>query len=153
MRWCKPKYFVPKKLPRIPLESEIDIIIANASKKLGLALSISKDTGLRPIEVMKLKLRDIDLQNGLIYPETAKHGCARVLKIKNRTLNLLKQYISSRKIGLNDKLFGSWTSETYGKRFRYVRNKVAKKTWRPLHQKNQTLRFKTLLRYDALPQN
>jgi len=128
LSWNRPRFFVSNKLPKIPLEAKIDMIVADASLKLGTAVSISKDTGMRPIEVMNLTLKDIDLNNGVAYPQTAKHGSARVLKLKDTTLNMLNRYIASRNIGLNDKLFGSWNSDTYGKWFRAVRNRVANKT-------------------------
>jgi integrase len=128
LTWDKPQYFQASKLPKIPLEAKIDVIVANASLKLGTAISISKDTGLRPIEVMNLTLKDIDLNNGVVYPQTAKHGSVRVLRLKNTTLNMLNRYLASRSIGLNDKLFGWWSSDIYGKWFRVVRNRVANKT-------------------------
>jgi len=127
-------------MPKIPLESKIDCIMANASKKLSTAIAMSKDTGLRPIELMNLKLRNIDLQNGAVYPETAKHGSPRVLKLKNSTLNMLNKYLGSRNIGLNDNIFGTWNSDTYGKWFRHTRNKTAEKT--------QDLSIKTIRLYD-----
>ena len=128
LTWDKPQYFQANKLPKIPLEAKIDVIVANASLKLGTAISISKDTGLRPIELMNLTLKDVDLNNGVVYPQTAKHGSARVLKLKNTTLNMLNRYLASRNIGLNDKLFGWWNSDIYGKWFRVARNRVANKT-------------------------
>ena len=127
LTWNKPKYFVSSKMPKIPLESQIESIIANASKKLATAISISKDTGLRPIELMNIKLRDIDPQKGAIYPETAKHGSPRVLKLTNRTLNMLNKYLAHRNINPNDNLFDTWTSDHYGNLFRQVRNRTAEK--------------------------
>jgi len=127
LTWQKPQYFVPSKLPKIPQEAKIDMIISNASLKLATAISISKDTGLRPIEVMNLTLRDLDLQNSTIYPTTAKHGSPRALKLKTATVNILNKYLMSRNMGLNDKLFGKWNSDTYGKWFRHTRNKVSNK--------------------------
>jgi len=88
---------------------------------------MSKDTGLRPIELMTLKLKDINLQEGTVHPETAKHGSPRVLKLKNSTLNMLNKYLAKINIGLNDKLFSWWNSDIYGKFFRMTRNRVAKK--------------------------
>jgi integrase len=126
--WVKPKYYLRSKLPKIPSEEKINMIIANASKKTALAISISKDTGLRPVEVMGLKLKDVDVEKALVYAETAKHGNARVLKLKSSSVNLLVSFLSKHKeIGLNDKIFGSWTSSKYGSRFRHYRNKVAEK--------------------------
>ena len=115
-------------MPKIPLESKIDCIIANASKKLSTAIAMSKDTGLRPVELMNLKLRNLNLQNGTVYPETAKHGSPRMLRLKNSTLNMLNKYLANRNIGLNDNIFETWNSDTYGKWFRHTRNKTAEKT-------------------------
>jgi len=140
LAWNKPTYYQNAKLPKIPQENKIEMIRANASEKLALAISISKETGLRPVEAMRLRLRDIDIENRTIYPQTAKHGSARVLKISSETTALLKQYLGKRCIALNDNIFGSWTSEAYGKYFRHYRNKTAKKL------SDQTL--KTIRLYD-----
>jgi len=125
LEWERPRYFVASKLPRIPLESQINLIISKSSLKLATAISISKDTGLRPIEICRLRLRDIDLQKGAVYPATAKHGSPRVLKLSKTTLNVLNKYLTSRHIEINDKLFGFWNTKTYGQYFRKARNKTA----------------------------
>jgi len=131
LTWTKPKYHENAKMPKIPLEAKIDLIVANTSLRLGTAITLSKDTGLRPVELMKITLRDIDLQNGTIYPQTAKHGSPRILKLKNSTLNMLNKYLAQRNdLSLNDSIFG-WTSNTYGTRFRIARNKTANKLQDP----------------------
>jgi len=114
-------------MPKIPQERQTELIMANAPLKLRTAIAISKDTGLRPIELMRTTLRNYDLANGTVYPETAKHGSPRVLKLSNKTLNLLNKYLSSRSITLNEPIFGTWNSDTYGKWFRHYRNKTAEK--------------------------
>lgn len=118
-------------MPKIPQESKIDQIIANSSKKLATAISISKDTGLRPVELVRTKLRDYDLEKGAVYPATAKNGSPRVLRLKNSALNMFNKYIASRNIKPNDNVFGTWNSDTYGKWFRYYRNKTAEKLQDP----------------------
>jgi integrase len=128
LQWKKPNYYVPSKMPKIPQESQIKCIIADSSKKLAVAIAMSKDTGLRPIELMRLKLKDIDLAKGAVYPETAKHGSPRVLKLHKSTLHLLHRYLSTSNIGINDRLFGCWSSNIYGRKFRKTRNRVAYKT-------------------------
>jgi integrase len=107
------------------------MIKAAAPTKLGLAISISKETGLRPIEVMQLRPRDIDLANRAIYPHTAKHGSARVLKISAETQQTLTIFLAQHSIAQNSSIFGSWTSDTYGKWFRHYRNKLAEKLSNP----------------------
>ena len=131
IKWEKPIYWQPRKLPKIPLEKHIESIISIACVKTATATAISKDTGLRPIELLRLKLNQIDLEKGIIYPETAKHGTPRALKLTRRTLNMLNTWITKKNLGQNDKLFGKWTTDNYGKSFRYYRNKVAKKLNEP----------------------
>jgi integrase len=131
LTWKKPKYRESARTPKIPQESKIELVMANSPLKLRTAISISKDTGLRSLELMRITLRNLDLTNDAIYPETAKHGSPRVLKLKNKTLNLLNKYLVSRSIGLNEPIFGTWNSDTYGKWFRHYRNKTAEKMQDP----------------------
>jgi integrase len=140
LTWKKPKYRERAKMPKIPTEAKINYIIANSTTKLATALSISRDTGLRPVELTRLKLKDIDLTKGAIYPETAKGGSPRVLKLKNAALNMLNKYIAKRNIKPNDYVFGTWHSDNYGKSFRYHRNKTAEKL--------QDLSIKSIRLYD-----
>jgi integrase len=111
LSWEKPKYYQSNRLPQIPPEEKVNMIIANSPKKLALALSISRDTGMRPVEVVGLRLCDVDLEHGIIHPNTAKHGSGRVLKVKTTTMNLLSSYLSKQKIlKQQDKIFGGWSS-------------------------------------------
>jgi integrase len=131
LQWKRPKYYQRQKLPKIPLEQDINAIITSASRKLAPAIAISKDTGLRPIEVTELTLRHLDLNKGIIYPESAKHGTARALKITKTTLNILNSYIESNNINIKDGIFGKWNSKIYGALFRRTRNRVANKLCKP----------------------
>jgi integrase len=131
IKWEKPNYWQPRKIPKIPIEKHLECIIASAPTKTSTALAISKDTGLRPIELMNLTLKDIDLINGVIYPETAKHGQTRVLKIKKRTLSMLLAWIQKMNIKPNEKIFLGWKTDNYSKSFRFFINKVAKKLHDP----------------------
>jgi integrase len=146
LKWNKPKYYQPQKLPKIPLKQDIDTIIANASKKLATAISISKDTGLRPIKLTNLTLKQLDLNKGIIYPETAKHGTPRALKITKQTLNILNNYIESKNLTINSKIFGKWDSKRFGALFRHCRNTSAKKIAK---QSIKTIRLYDLRHYFA----
>lgn len=46
--WIKPKYEANIKLPKIPSQEKVSMLISNVPLKLGLAIAISRDTGLRP---------------------------------------------------------------------------------------------------------
>jgi integrase len=97
------------------------MIISASPVVLALKLSISKETGLRPIELCNLRVNDIDYEKGIIYPSTAKGGSGRTLKISNKTLDMLRVYVHKHNLLLNSKLFKG-TSNYYGKHYRYIRN-------------------------------
>ena len=83
IQWEMPKYKHKAQRRRIPTTEKIDMLIARASTRLSLKLRLSKETGLRPIELMSLKVKDIDTDQRLIYPTTAKNGSARTLKVSS----------------------------------------------------------------------
>lgn len=130
LSWKMPLYAVAEKRPKIPASEKIDVIVSASCLNLACKLSISKETGLRPIEVADLKVRDVDLEQRLVYPSTAKNGSGRVLKISEKTTNMIKALILKHKLSMNDKLFKG-TGSTYGKQFRAVRNKLAEKLQDP----------------------
>ncbi|MGA2769015.1 MAG: site-specific integrase [Candidatus Bathyarchaeia archaeon] len=130
LSWKMPFYVVAEKRPKMPTSEKIDMITSAACLNLACKLSISKETGLRPIEVANLKVRDIDLEQHLIYPSTAKNGSGRVLKISEKTLNMLKALILKHKLTNSDKLFKG-SGSTYGKQFRAARDKLSEKLQDP----------------------
>jgi len=126
LEWKSPKYYTSNKLPKIPSEQKLNMLISASPQVLALKLSISKETGLRPVELCSLKVRDVDLEKGIIYPSTAKGGSGRTLKISAKTLDMLRVYVSKYDLSLNCKLFKG-DSDYYGKLYRNVRNRVSKK--------------------------
>ena len=115
------------------------MIIAESGKTLATKLTLSKETGLRPVEVHDLKVKDVDIEQKLVYPTTAKHGAPRTLKISNNLASLIQAHIIRYKLNLNDQLFKG-TSEHYGSAYQQVRNRLAKKLNDPT--------FKTIRLYD-----
>ncbi len=105
LSWKRPKYQRAFSLKKLPLESDIDLIDSYTKTRNRVAFKLIKECGLGPIEVEDLTLKHIDLHQGLGYPETAKGGEARVLKLKSETLALLKQLVSTKNLSLNEKIF------------------------------------------------
>ena len=139
IQWFKPFYERYDKLPQIPSEEKISMLIANAGKKYSLILSLSRDLAIRPIELTWLKVGDLDLENGRINITTAKYGVGRTLKVRDSTLAMLKRYVSEKGLGLNDRLFP--VKETsISEHFRRLRNKLAEKL--------QDITFKQIRLYD-----
>jgi integrase len=113
--FTKPKYRRDHKIPRVPTEEKINLILGHASKKYVIIYKIAMECGLRPVEIGNLTLNDIDLDRGLISVCSAKHGNPRVLKLRNETLALLTGYVKQRGFSLGDKIFpsGAVISNTY----------------------------------------
>jgi integrase len=128
-----PLYKQESKAIKIPTKEKIEMLIAYSGKTLSAKLTLSMETGLRPIELHNLKVKDVDLEQKLVYPNTAKHGASRKLKISERLRTILQDHINTDKLNPNDKLFQD-TAEGYGKHYRAMRNRLANK----LH--DQTIR-------------
>jgi integrase len=123
--FVKPRYRRDHKLPRVPTEEKINLIIGHASKKYVIIYKIAMECGLRPVEIGNLTLNDIDLEKGLLSVYSAKNGVPRVLKLKSQTLALLKEYAKRKHFSLSDRIFpcGSIISNTYER----LKASVAKK--------------------------
>jgi integrase len=102
------------------------MLIANTGQIMSVKLQLSKETGLRPIELHNLKVKDIDLEQRLIYPTTAKHGAPRTLKVSNNMIQRLQEHIVLSRLNPNDKLFRG-NATRYGKEYREMRNNLANK--------------------------
>jgi len=129
--YTKPKFERPPSRPiRIPTEERINMIIAESGKTLATKLTLSKETGLRPIEVHTLKVKDIDFDQRLAYPTTAKRGASRIVKISDRLASLIQAHITRYNLQANDNLFRG-TEDHYGDAFRRVRDRLANKLQDP----------------------
>ncbi|UCD39485.1 MAG: site-specific integrase [Candidatus Bathyarchaeota archaeon] len=129
-QWRKPFYQRYDKLPKIPTEEKLNMLIANAGTRMALVLSMSKDLGTRPIELTWLKAADINLQNGVVNITGAKHTIGRNGKLKTATLEMLKTYITTKHLNLNDRLFPT-KSENISEVYRRIRNALAAKLQDP----------------------
>jgi integrase len=130
---------------RIPTEEKINMIIAESGRVLATKLTLSKETGLRPVEVHLLKVKDVDLERYLVYPTTAKNGASRTLRISARLASLIQAHINRFKLELNDNLFKGY-EEHYGDAFRRVRDRLADKLYDP---SIKTIRLYDLRHYFA----
>jgi integrase len=124
--WGKPFYERYDRMPKIPSEEKLNMIIANSSKKLALILSLMRDLGTRPIELTWLKVKDIDLQTGIVSITSAKHCVGRSLRLKPQTLLMLSAHVLRRKLNQSDSLF-KMSSSSISNDYRRVRNRLAQK--------------------------
>jgi integrase len=124
--WKKPFYQRYDKMPKIPTEEKLNMIISNASRKFALILSMMRDLGTRPIELTWLKVKDIDLSTGVVNITSAKHCIGRALKLRPQTLAMLSAYILKKKLGQNDAIFPIHSS-SISEGYRRIRNRLAEK--------------------------
>jgi integrase len=129
LSWNKPKFRRSARLPYVPSSEQVNKLIAHSSRKYALIYSILRDTGLRPIELHKLTLREIDLDSGSVYPETAKNGRARALKLKTETLAMLRSYITKHGFSLDERMFPN--TDIMSHIFIRTRNRLAKRLCEP----------------------
>jgi len=72
IKWDKPKYHPCRKLPFIPLEREIDDLIAGCNKHIAAFLQLGKETGARAGELFSLEWIDIDFESRIVNITPAK---------------------------------------------------------------------------------
>ncbi|MEM3728785.1 MAG: tyrosine-type recombinase/integrase [Candidatus Bathyarchaeia archaeon] len=89
--WQKPKCHVPKKLPSfIPMEAEIDALIAGSNKTLACFLQLIKETAMRAGEAFRLKWTDIDFERRIVVLNDPEKGSSsRVWKISTKLVEML----------------------------------------------------------------
>ncbi len=129
LKWNIPKIKRTSQPPYVPTTEEITVLISDAGKKYSLILSILRDTGMRPIELERLKRNWLDLKRGTINVESAKYGNGRTLKLKDSTLAMLKKYLATKQFSLNDNLFPK--TKTMRRVFISIRKRTATKLQRP----------------------
>jgi integrase len=123
--WARPSLFLESYPVKVPTEERINLIISTATKRYATIFHISKH-GLRPDEVSKIILRDIDLERGELTVRTSKLGLQRTLKLKAETRDLLNEYVRRYKIdSINERLFPG--SKTIKEKWRFYRRRAYEK--------------------------
>ena len=125
--WKPPKYKPKRQLPFIPLENEIDSLIARAGKKLATSLQLVKETGMRIGEACKLKWINVDLERNTITVNDPEKGSnPRMFKVSCKLSAMLNNL--PRK---NDYVFGKQKPRSIAVHLRIVRMRLAKKLQNP----------------------
>jgi len=88
--WQKPKYPASQKLPFIPLESEINELIAACSPTVSAFLQVCKETGGRKREVTQIEWTDVDSKRNVIainHPE--KGSDSRQVRVSSKCIKMV----------------------------------------------------------------
>jgi len=89
LEWDKPRYRKVQKLPFIPLEREIDDLIAGCSKHISAFLQIAKETGAKAGEIFQLRWDDVDFERRTIRVVPEKGSEPRIFKVSSKLLGML----------------------------------------------------------------
>jgi integrase len=143
----KPNYRRIEKLPFIPLEIEVDQLIAGVGKKTATFLQLLKETGIRAGEAWNVRWIDFDSEKGTINVTPEKNSNPRQLRISNRLVSMLnalpKRY---EYIFRNPQIDSLSSAEVFRRLLARQRKKIGKKLQNP---RIQQITFKTLRHFKA----
>ena len=100
--WSPPIYKKVCKIPFIPTEQELELLIANSSKSLSALLQLLKETGMRVGEALRLKWADIDFERRTVRVTPEKGSMPRILPISEKAIAMFKRIPTK-----SDKIFPS----------------------------------------------
>jgi integrase/predicted RNA-binding Zn-ribbon protein involved in translation (DUF1610 family) len=127
IKWKPPSYKPNRKVPFIPLESELDALIASCGKKLSALLRLLKETGIRVGEALKLEWKDLDVKNkAILLNSTEKHGVCRVVNVSEELMAMLNSLPKT-----SDRIFGNRHLSSWEGSFSLQRRKAAVKLQNP----------------------
>lgn len=114
-------------MPFIPLESELDALIASSGKKTSAILELLKETGMRSGEAWRLVWTDVDLERLVVSINTPeKRSNSRVIKVTPKLAGMLNALPRT-----NQKVFGPGNIMTWRRNLQQARKRVAAKLQNP----------------------
>jgi integrase len=119
--WTRPVLKSETFPTKVPTEERINMIISSCTKKYATVFHISKH-GLRPDEISKITLKDVDLDKGQLMISTSKLGLERTLKLNQITHDLLKEYIIQLNPKINQRIFAK--PKTLREKWTFYRKKA-----------------------------
>ncbi|MEM2419862.1 MAG: tyrosine-type recombinase/integrase [Candidatus Bathyarchaeia archaeon] len=126
LSWQPPRCRRIRKLPFIPLEAEIDQLIAACSRKISAFLQLLKETGMRSGEAWQLKWTDLDLANNTVRVTPEKGSEPRIFKISNKLAAMLSALPRN-----SERIFGPHSLKTLRRLFQKQRKRIAQKLGNP----------------------
>jgi len=144
--WNPPRYVRTRRLPFIPVEAEIDQLIAGCGKKTAAFLQTLKETAMRPGEAVQLRWTDLDsVSHSLRLNEPEKGSNPRVWRIPTKLVKMLNNMPKT-----STRIFGDSSLRTKRCNYEDQRRRIAGKLQNPrlLQIKFQTFRhWKATMEY------
>jgi len=145
-KWDRPRYKEEEKLPWIPLENEVNDLIAGCSLSVSCFLRVLTEGALRPGEAWRLKWTDVDYEKGTITlnrPE--KHSRSRQFKISAKLATVLGSLQRTRNAH-TEKVFNYCSTSSLRRCFERQRKRIAYRTGNP---RLLRISFRTLRHWKA----
>ena len=143
----KPNYKRTQQLPFIPLEAEVDQLIAGCRNKQATYLQLIKETGIRAGEAWNLKWTDIDPEQRTVNITPEKNSNPRQLKISPRLTAMINSLPKRYKLVFrNPDVDPRQSMETFRRLFTKQRWRIAQKLQNP---RIERITFKTLRHFKA----
>lgn len=93
IEWDAPIYKRERKIPFIPLESELNELIAATGPKTSTFLRLLKETGMRRGEAERLRWVDFDFERKIVQVNNPEKGSnPRILPISNKLIGMLQTF-------------------------------------------------------------
>ena len=148
--WSPPRYKHERKKPFIPLEKELDQLIAGCGKKTATFLQGLKDTGADPGELWRIEWTDLDLKRKKVrINHPVKGHNSRILPISEKWINMLERLPKKSNV-----VFGGGDLTGHSRNFRRQRYRLALKLNNP-RLRNITFRtfrhWKATMEYHKTP--
>ena len=127
LHWEKPKCKVVQKIPFIPSEQELDVLIAGSGRKISTFLQLLKETAMRAGEARKLKWTDIDFDRRIVTLNNPEKGSKpRIWKVTEKLIGMLKNLPRD-----NQNVFGNTTYDSLKQTLQLTRKRLANKLQNP----------------------
>jgi integrase/transposase-like protein len=119
-----PKYTPDRKLPYLPPEEHMDLLIASCNQEMAAFLQATKETAARPCEVLRILPDELDFVNKKIPINHPAKGCnPRVLDMSDKLCEMLRSLPKDDR----KKVFAYKNSSSAGKTFRVMRKRAIRK--------------------------
>jgi integrase/recombinase XerD len=126
LTWEKPRYKPVAKIPFIPIEKELDELIAGSSIQLATFLQMLKETGARRGEIYQLRWSNVDFVSKTVRVAPEKGSNPRLFKMSNKLI-----YMLSRLPKNSDKIWIYKSAFNLSRGFRKQRRRIASKLGNP----------------------
>ena len=126
VQWNPPRYRYEQKVPFVPLDREVNDLIAGCGRKMAVFLRLLSETGMRAGEALRLTWRDFDFEKpSVAVNDPEKGSLSRELPISLA----LKAMVNS--LPKKDDLVFAASMNSMQSNFRRQRNRLAEKLKNP----------------------